>query len=194
MMLLEKLFGSQVRAALVRNLFGKKGGKVHIRELARRTGLSAPSLMREAKAWVRDGLLVEEKVLNRVLYSANAASPLFAPLRDLVERAEVGASRLAEAFAESGHELVFVYGSRADGTARDDSDWDVFCVGGEGLRTTAGRLAGLRDKLGVEINPYVVTREEFSRRLAAGDHFIREVVAGPKIFLKGGADGLGTMA
>ena len=192
-MLLEQLFGSKTRAAIVERLFGEGERKVHVRELARMSGLTAPSLMREAKALVRAGVLVEEKEQNRVLYSANAACPVFGALRELVRKASDGMVWLAAAFAESGFDAVFVYGSRANGTARADSDWDVFCIGGEGLRKTAARLAPVRERLGVEINPYVITREEFRRRFAAGDHFIREVAAGPKAFLKGGADELGAM-
>lgn len=192
-MLLEQLFGSKTRAAIVERLFAEGARKVHVRELARMSGLSAPSLMREAKALVRAGVLVEEKEQNRVLYSANAACPVYGALGELARKAADGTGRLAGAFAGSGFDVVFVYGSRAGGRARADSDYDVFCIGGEGLRKTAARLAPVRDKLGVEINPYVVTREEFRRRWAAGDHFIREVAAGPKVFLKGGADELGTM-
>ena len=61
------------------------------------------------------------------------------------------------------------------------------------LDGTIGFVSWMTATLGVEINPYVITREEFRRRFAAGDHFIREVAAGPKAFLKGGADELGAM-
>ena len=192
-MLLAELLGSKTRAALVEKLFSGEERKIHVRELARMSGLSAPSLMREAKALVRAGVLVEEKEQNRILYSANAACPFSGALKELVRKMADGTVQLASAFAGSGFDVVFLYGSRAKGTARADSDYDVFCIGDEGLRQTAARLAAVRDGLGVEINPYVVTRAEFRHRLAAGDHFIREVLAQPKVFLKGGAGELGAM-
>lgn len=194
MMLLEELLGSKTRAAIVERLFSGEERKVHVRELARMSGLSAPSLLREAKALVRSGVLTEEKEQNRILYSANAACPFSGALKELVGKMADGSARLAAAFGDSGFDVVFLYGSRANGTSRADSDYDVFCIGDEGLRQTSARLAAVRDGLGVEINPYVVTRAEFRRRLAAGDHFIREVLAQPKVFLKGGADELGAMA
>ena len=193
-MLLKELLGSKTRAAIVERLFSEEGRKVHVREVARMSGLSAPSLMREAKALVRAGVLVEEKEQNRILYSANAACPFYGALKELVRKMADGTARLAAAFAGSGFDVVFIYGSRANGKARSDSDYDVFCIGGEGLRRTSARLSAARERLGVEINPYVVTRGEFRRRFAAGDHFIREVMAQPKVFLKGGADELGAMA
>jgi predicted nucleotidyltransferase len=193
-MLLEELLGSKTRAAIVERLFSDGARKVHVRELARMSGLSAPSLMREAKALVRTGVLVEEKEQNRILYSANAACPFSGALKELVRKMADGTARLAAAFAGSGFDVVFIYGSRANGKARADSDYDVFCIGDEGLRKTSARLATARERLGVEINPYVVSRGEFRRRFAAEDHFIREVMAQPKVFLKGGADELGAMA
>lgn len=193
-MLLEELLGSKTRAAILERLFGEGERKMHVRELSRESGLSAPSLMREAKALVRAGVLGEEKEQNRILYSANAACPFCGALKELIRKMADGTGRLAAVFADSGFEVVFLYGSRADGTARADSDYDVFCIGGEGLRQTSARLAPVRDRLGVEINPYVVTCGEFRRRLADGDHFIQEVLARPKVFLKGGTDELGAMA
>ena len=65
-MLLKELLGSKTRAAIVERLFSEEGRKVHVRELARMSGLSAPSLMREAKALVRAGVLVEENAARKL--------------------------------------------------------------------------------------------------------------------------------
>jgi hypothetical protein len=42
-----------------------------------------------------------------------------------------------------------------------------------------------RELLGREINPHVLTVEEFVRRRAARDHFLTNVLASPKLFLTG---------
>ena len=138
-MLLEKLFGSQTRAALLKTLFSAEARKVHLRELARLTGLSAPNLMREAKTLAREGILVEEKEGNRVLYAANPICPFHDALKDIVAKATDGTALLKGVFSQSASKVVFIYGSRASGTARADSDYDIFCIGDEGLRkVTAG--------------------------------------------------------
>lgn len=184
-MTLERLFGSKGRAALLRTLFDGKRRKAHIREIALGAGLSPPSLMREAKNLVKCGLLREEVDGNRVDYFANTDSPLCVPLETIVEKTDGLEAALAEAFADSTAECAFIFGSRARGTARADSDCDIFVIGGEGLRGVSARIGTVAGKTGVEINPYVIDAAEFKRRLAAGDHFLSDVAAAPKVFLKG---------
>ena len=141
--------------------------------------------MREAKNLVSDGVLKEEKDGNRVFYSANVACPFYGALKDLVSRTGSGEVLLRKAFERSNAKVAFIYGSRAKGQARTDSDYDVFVIGNEGLRKTIGRIADVRDVLGVEINPYVITAGEYAKRRASDDHFLREVIDGAKIFVKG---------
>ena len=144
--------------------------------------------MREAKALVKIGLLREEKDGNRVDYCANVDSPLYPALTELVRKTTGPEVALREAFADSDNDVVFIYGSRAKGCERADSDCDVFVVGREGLRKVAARAGEVANRIGIEVNPYVVTPEEFKRRAASGDHFLGDVMSSPKIFLKGSAD------
>lgn len=192
--MMERLLGSKGRAALLTQLFDGRSRKAHIRELSRTTGLSAPSLMREAKAMVRLGLLMEERDGNRVDYRANQTSPLYDVLVQLVLKTAGPETVLRDAFADSRAKVVFIYGSRAKGTARADSDYDIFVIGDEGLRSVSERVRAAAEKIDAEINPYVITAEEFARRLKSGDHFISEVANSPKKYLKGGDDELAGLA
>jgi len=191
--MLDRIIGSKVRAAILRMLFTKDHRKAHLREIARLSGLGAPALLREAKILMSEGLLIEEQEGNRKLYSANVQSALYAPLCDLVSKAEDAVELIRRALAKSPADVAFVYGSRAKGNARTDSDYDVFVIGSCGLRQLSSLLAPLREKVGVEINPYVVTREEFARRRRANDHFLNDVMRGKKIFVKGGSDEFGAV-
>ena len=193
-LILDTLVGSKGKVALLSALLDGKQRRVHIRELARESGLSAPSLMREAKSLVRIGLLREERDGNRVDYLANVESPLYAALSELVAKTVGPASVLREAFAGSDNDVVFIYGSRAKGEERTDSDYDVFVIGREGLRKTAARAGEVANRIGIEVNPYVMATKEFKQRLSAGDHFLSEVMASPKIFLKGDEDELARLA
>ena len=85
-MILDDIFGSKGKVALFTALFDGRRRRFHIRELARKVGLTAPSLMREAKSLVAIGLLCEEKDGNRVDYWANTQSPIYQPLETLVEK------------------------------------------------------------------------------------------------------------
>ena len=193
-MILDKLIGSKGRVALLTMLLDGKQRRVHIRELARNSGLSAPSLMREAKSLVKIGLLLEERDGNRVDYLANVASPLYAVLSELVARTTGAEIALKEAFSDSDNDIVFIYGSRAKGMERTDSDYDVLVIGREGLRKTVARAGAVANRIGVEVNPYVITTEEFRQRISSGDHFLKEVMASQKIFLKGDEDELARLA
>ena len=193
-MILNTLIGSKGKVALLSALLDGKQRRVHIRELARNSGLSAPSLMREAKSLVRIGLLREERDGNRVDYLANVDSPLYTSLSELVCRTTGPELALRESFAESDNDVVFIYGSRAKGNERTDSDYDVFVIGREGLRKTAARVGEVANRIGIEVNPYVMATKEFKQRLSVGDHFLSEVMASPKIFLKGDEDELARLA
>ena len=188
--MLEQIMGSKGRAAILRHLFDGRCQKSHIRELARLSGLSAPSLMREAKEMVRMGLIRESRDGNRVDYLADVNSPLYDVLRQLVEKTSGVEVVLKKAFADSQANVVFIYGSRARGTERADSDYDLFVIGEEGLRSVSGRVRRAAGTVDVEINPYVIAPDEFRRRQKAGDHFLNEVMSSPKRFLKGGEDEL----
>lgn len=192
--MLEKVVGSHGRSAIFKMLFTEQHRKAHLRELARIAGLSAPSLMRELRELAELGVVNKEKDGNRVNYSANTESPLYDPICILVRKAEGGERLLAKALSDSDAEVAFIYGSRAKGTARADSDYDVFVIGNEGLRQVIARLRTVAEDINVEINPYVLSRKEFTNRLKAGDHFITEVIASPKIFLKGTKNELAAMA
>ena len=193
-MILDKLIGSKGRVALLITLLDGKQRRVHIRELARNSGLSAPSLMREAKSLVKIGLLREERNGNRVDYLANVASPLYAVLSELVVKTAGAEIALKEAFSDSDNDVVFIYGSRAKGMERTDSDYDVLVIGREGLRKTVARAGAVANRIGVEVNPYVITTEEFRQRISSGNHFLKEVMASQKIFLKGDEDELARLA
>jgi len=143
---------------------------------------------------VRIGLLREERDGNRVDYLANVDSPLYTSLSELVCRTTGPELALRESFAESDNDVVFIYGSRAKGNERTDSDCDVFVIGREGLRKTAARVGEVANRIGIEVNPYVMATKEFKQRLSAGDHFLCEVMASPKIFLKGDEDELARLA
>lgn len=191
--MLEQIVGSKGRAAILKALFDGRQRRVHIRELARASNLSAPSLMREAKNLVRLGLLRESKDGNRVDYEANIDSPLYEVLKQLIEKTAGAEVVLRDVFADGQARVVFIYGSRAKGSERADSDYDLFVIGKEGLRSVSGRIREASEKIDVEINPYVITPEEFTRRMNSGDHFLKEVMSSPKKFLKGDMDELARM-
>lgn len=162
-----------------------------MRELERRTGLSDATVRQELKKLSRLGVVQARPDGNRTYYRANDAHPLYPDIRNLVLKTSGLMDVLREALGGSEDiDLAFVFGSVADDRAKAHSDIDLMVVGTISLRQLSKRLSGLEAKLGREVNPHVLTPEEFARRANEGDHFITAVLKGPRLFVVGGEDEL----
>ena len=89
---------------------------------------------------------------------------------------------------------VFIFGSEANGTARADSDIDLFVIGSCSLMDISKALLPASDITNREINTTLYTIDEFRRKCHANDHFIQSVINSPMIFLKGGENELKRLA
>lgn len=192
--MLQKLLGSQARAEILKNLFTQEHKSIHLRELSRLSGLSAPVLQRELRQLEALGIVTIQKDGNRVKFSANDDNLLYPLLCELVLKTEGPAGILKDAFADSPALFVFIFGSTANGTAHAGSDIDLFVIGDCGLRDVTKRIHTAADKIGQEINPYVISQNDFTERLHKQDHFLNEIISTPKIFLKGDADEFARLA
>ena len=79
-----------------------------------------------------------------------------------------------------GAEAVILYGSRANGNARPDSDIDIMIVKDgisdyqEQVNKVRSMLSDLRDGFYLDIHIY--TPEQVERTLAKGDHFVQDII------------------
>lgn len=185
------LLSSKSRAEIFRLLFGPACGDFHVRELERRTRLSYATVRQELMKLSRLGVVESRKDGNRTYYRANGAHPLYPDIRNLVLKTSGLADVLREALdGASDISLAFVFGSIANSAAKAQSDIDLMVIGTIGLRRLSRLLSGLEVKLGREVNPHVLTPEEFARRARERDHFITAVLKGPRLFVVGGEDEL----
>ena len=192
--MLQKLLGSQARAEILKNLFTQEHKSIHLRELSRLSGLSAPVLQRELRQLEALGIVTIQKDGNRVKFSANDDNLLYPLLCELVLKTEGPAGILKDAFDDSPAIFVFIFGSTANGTAHAGSDIDLFVIGDCGLRDVTKRIHAAAGKIRQEINPYVISQNDFTERLHKQDHFLNEIISTPKIFLKGDADEFARLA
>ena len=138
-------------------------------------------------------MVIARKDGNRIYYRANAEHPAYGELRSLVLKTDGLAGVLAEALQDKQIQLAFVFGSVAWGETRADSDVDLKVIGSVGLRRLTQLLSGVAERLGREINPHILTPQEFKERKRQGDHFLSSVLNTPKLFVKGTEDGLAGM-
>jgi predicted nucleotidyltransferase len=168
----------------------------YVSELARRMGVPASSLQRELHDLSEAGILKTHRQGRMVYYQANRDSPVFPDLRGLLLKTAGLVDVLAQALRRVATRVTtaFVYGSIAAGTEESDSDIDLMVVGQVLPEDLAVPLRRAREFLGRAINPTVYTHAEFTRKIAANDHFLKQVLDKAKLFVLGNDNELGKVA
>ena len=182
------LFGEDHRR-LLGLLLMRPDQDFHVREISRLTGVDAGNAQRALKRMELAGLLKSSRTGNQVRYKANRASPIFPELQGIVRKTVGLADVLREALEplSARIELAFVFGSVARGEEGPASDIDLMVVGDVGFDEVVVALHPLHERLGREINPIVMKRPEFRRRLKEGS-FVARVMSGEKLLLLGVLD------
>jgi predicted nucleotidyltransferase len=190
---LVQLLSSRVKAEVFRLLFGTGARELHVREMARQARLNDATVRQELRKLVGLRLIRARRDGNRIYYRAETAHPLYSEIRSIVLKTSGLGDVLRQALARSAVRAAFVFGSIAEGKERPESDVDLLVVGSLSLRQASILLAGAASRLGREINPHVLTPQEFAKRRRGGDHFLTSVLNGPKLFVIGNDDELAAM-
>ncbi len=183
--MLIQLLSSRTRAEIFTILFGLNPLELHIREIARRSQLSEASIRQELNKLAGLDLVRSRRDSNRVYYCANKENPLYKEIHWIVLKTTGLTDILREALSDTLIEIAFVFGSFATGEESVNSDVDLMIIGDIGLRAVSRLLSGVSEKIEREINPHVMTRKEYISRRISGDHFVLNVLKGPKLFVKG---------
>ena len=190
----EILFGAYRRQVLALLLL-RPDERFYVRGIARLTGIPAGSLHRELSLLAKAELLVRQNEGRQVYYQANRQSPIFTELAGIFRKTAGLADVIRAALLPLADavELAFIFGSVAQGKERSDSDIDLFVVGGVSFTAVVAVLADIHEQLGREINPVIMSPDEFSEKRGS-DPFLQRVAKEPKIFVMGGADDFAKLA
>ncbi len=190
--MLEKLFGSRLRARVIGWLFTHPDERYFVRELTKLLDEDSTNLSRELVKLQESGFLTSRLEGRQKYYQANARSPMFEELKGLAVKTTGLADHLRKALQPLTKQIqvAFVHGSFARGEAKAASDVDLILVGHLSSRDAAACLARTGTKLGREINYVVYDPKEFKKKAKEKQHFISEVLKAPKIFLMGSEDAL----
>ena len=178
---------SPYRRQMLSILFINPDERFHIRELERRTGVSAGSLHRELKAMALAGILRRESLGNQVLYQVDPNCPIYDELASIFRKTCGLAFIVRDALQELSERIdfAFVFGSMATGRQHTDSDIDICVLGEVELIDVVKALTTLRENLRREINPVVISTPRFLEQLGAKDLFAERLVDEPKLFAIG---------
>lgn len=191
---LSEILSSKVRAEIFRILFGLGEEELYMRELERRSGFTIGTIQTELKKLLSIDLVKKRKDGNRSYFSANRTHPLYQDIRSMVLKTTGLVDILKSALQDQTDiQIAFVFGSIARNEAKADSDVDLFIIGDTGLRNVSVLLSGASEMIGREINPHVVSKEEFTQRKHANEHFINRIFEESKLFIIGNEDDLKTM-
>jgi predicted nucleotidyltransferase len=179
-------------------LFGRPHESFYLREVVRLTGAGTGAVQRELSLLTRAGLIRREARGRQVYFTANSDAPVFPELRGLLAKTAGVADLLRAAlrpFLEKKMIMIaFIYGSVASGKHGPKSDVDLMVIGDLTLSALMPVLRKTQEELGREVNPTVYELREFRAKVQKDAHFLRRVVAGPKLMLIGTSDELARLA
>jgi uncharacterized protein len=182
---LAEILSSRARAEIFRLLFRGTEEEFHIREVQRRSGLNDSTIRQELQKLVRLDLIQGRRDGNRLYYRANRENSLYADIRNVVLKTIGLVDALKDALEDDRIRIAFVFGSIAKGEEKVGSDVDLMVIGDLGLRYLTKLLSGVSEKIGREINPHILSEEEFQKRIESKEHFISNVLKSPKIIIIG---------
>lgn len=187
--LISHLLG-ETRTAILAALLLRPDEPLHVRELARLTGVSPGTLHRELTALAALGVLSRNKVGNQVYFAADRACPVFEELAGLLRKTAglVDVLRGALEPHRARVHAAFVYGSVAAGTETSGSDVDVMILGDLSFSKAVQALAPAQESLRREINATVMKVSDFARRRREKDSFVTSVWKAPRLWVIGGED------
>ena len=187
------LLSSRVRAELFRLLFGLSDRELHLREIERESGLSISTVRQDIGKLIDLDLIRDRKDGNRRYCRANKDHPLYGDIRRIVIKTVGLVDVIRDAIGDDKIRAAFVFGSVARGIPMAESDVDLMVIGSVSFRELSRRLSGAEERIGREINPYVIGTGELSTRLQAKDHFLSTVMNSDKMFIVGSEDELREM-
>lgn len=173
-------------------LFGQPARSFYVTQIMELAKSGRGAVQRELHRLEAAGLVSVQMRGNQKHYQANSESPLFQELRRIVRKTVglVDPLRTAVESLPATVHVALIYGSVAKRADTSASDVDLLIVADkltlEDVYTALSLAEQLLDR---KINPTLYTNEEFNRRRARGNPFLKRVLEGPVIVLTGSIDG-----
>lgn len=189
--MLEAIISSKTKRKLLTLLLTNPNRSFYVRELSRKMGENINSVRQELSKLSSIGLVSSEEKGNLLYYIVNTHCPIYKELKGLIYKTEALGSYFREmSNMPSDIQIAFVYGSTAYNQESERSDIDLFVVGNMNAETFHRRVSELEEKIGREINVFYMSPQEFKIKIKNQNAFLKRILSGEKIFLKGNEDAL----
>lgn len=179
---------SQTRQKVLRLFFARQERDFSVKELIEQAEAGSGGVRRELARLVDSGLVQVKLQGRQKRYRANPDSPIFPELSSLVSKL-LGPEQQVENALNSISDkidLALIYGSVAKRTDHANSDIDLMLVSDSlTLEEAFEALEPAEINLSRTINPTLYKQEEFKKRRANNNPFLRKVLEGQYILLKG---------
>jgi DNA-binding transcriptional ArsR family regulator len=161
------IFRSDQQMRILAALFERRGVELSVSELAHATGVAVATASREVERLEEHGIVRSRNVGRSRFVSANWDLPWADALATILAHTAGLPARLADVLRQvRGIRQAFVYGSWAARHAGEAGpaprDIDLLVVGDARLDALRKALRGLERELSLEVNPVVVTEDEWS--------------------------------
>jgi DNA-binding IscR family transcriptional regulator len=176
------IFRSQAQAEVLAWLYLHPDNTFSLTDLARRVGVSVPTLHRLAEQLVVSQLATQTLIGRNRMLGANGSHPVADPLARLLETMFGPKQVVSEEFADiPGAQQVFIFGSWAARYAgepgRPPNDIDVLVIGDTVSRDDIYAAADrAQSRLGLPVNPTLRTNQQW---LDASDTLAKELKTQP---------------
>ncbi|MCK4244672.1 MAG: nucleotidyltransferase domain-containing protein [Candidatus Omnitrophica bacterium] len=184
--MLEKLFSSKIRVALLEILLGNSDRRYYLREITRLTKHDIKNISRELNNLESIGLVESNKRGNLKYYSVRKDFAIYPELKAIISKTKGTIGSLKETLSKiKGIDVAFIYGSFAKNKENVDSDIDLIILGKPDITVLNEFISVLEKKLNREINYSVFSKEEFYEKRKIKDSFMSEISREKKIFIIG---------
>ncbi|MGH3115624.1 MAG: MarR family transcriptional regulator [Gaiellales bacterium] len=187
------LFRSRGQARLLARVFLHPDDRLSLNQLARELGIDPATVQREAERLEEAGILTSERIGTARLLRPNEESPFYPELSGLVFKAFGPVPVLRERLKRlAGIEAAFIYGSwarRYEGERGEaPGDIDILILGKPDRRKLARLCREASEELGFEVNPTVLSNDDWE---SDATRFIRSIKEEPLVPLIERADDRG---
>ena len=166
------------RSKALKEIFEEHPNSLHIRLLARKTGLNQNTIVNITDKLAQEGIITKEKdkETNKVSIKGNTHNQMFLLQRKFYNIKKIYESGLIEHLNDKLHyPTIILFGSYAKAENTKNSDIDIFIICDEKIKLD---LSEYYDKLGAEIQLFIHTKKEFDTLKKTNKELMNNVING----------------